>query len=309
VSAEAVQLAHETGQPPDEAYGLAMLARVEAALGREAPCRAHVARSAELIEQLGAHIVRAYLGSVLGFLALGLGRSEEAIAALEDVDAFLAERSQGDPNVLQWFPDLIEAQARVGRRADAGAALARFERQAHHCRSGWGLAGSARCHGLLAADDELDARFGDALARHDTPFEAARTELCYGERLRRAGRRVEARARLRCALEVFDRLGAEPWAERARTELRASGEHVQRRSPGATERLTPQELQVALTVARGATNREAATALFLSPKTIEFHLRNIYRKLEVRSRTQLVRAVLTGEVAGTSGPQPADHAR
>ncbi|MGB0096925.1 MAG: LuxR C-terminal-related transcriptional regulator, partial [Solirubrobacteraceae bacterium] len=96
------------------------------------------------------------------------------------------------------------------------------------------------------------------------------------------------------ALTGFDRLGARPWAERARSELRASGQRIRRGSPHATERLTPQELQVALTIARGLTNREAAARLFLSPKTIEFHLRNIYRKLGIRSRTELVRIVLSG---------------
>ncbi|MGH2801705.1 MAG: LuxR C-terminal-related transcriptional regulator, partial [Thermoleophilaceae bacterium] len=298
VAAEAVQLAQATGQPNEEGYALAMLARVEAALGREDRCRARVARALELMERLGAEILRAYLGSVLGFLALGLGRSEEAIASLEDVAAFLAERPPGDPNVLRWAPDLIEAYVRVARRGDAEAALASFEQQALHSGGPWGRAASARCHGLLAGDDELEVLFREALALHETPFETARTELCFGERLRRAGRRVEARAQLHSALEVFDRLGAQPWAERARAELRASGERLQRRAPAATERLTPAELQVALTVAGGATNREAATTLFLSPKTIEFHLRNIYRKLGVRSRTELVRIVLTGEDVG-----------
>jgi DNA-binding NarL/FixJ family response regulator len=123
-------------------------------------------------------------------------------------------------------------------------------------------------------------------ARTEMPFERARTELCYGERLRRARRRAEARDQLHAALETFQRLGAEPWADRARNELRATGETV-RRDPSASDELTLQELQVALKVAEGATNREAAAAMFLSPKTIEAHLSRIYSKLGVRSRTEL----------------------
>ncbi len=114
-------------------------------------------------------------------------------------------------------------------------------------------------------------------------------ELALGERLRRARRRSDSRQPLRAALETFDRLGARIWADRARTELAASGETARSRDPYASEQLTPQELQVALVVAQGATNKEAAAALFLSPKTIETHLGRVYRKLDVRSRTELAR--------------------
>ncbi len=291
--AEAARLGEETGQLNDRAYAFGVLSRVEAALGREEDCRAHLAQSLELVEQLGAEILRAYAGATLGFLELGLGRAEQAVAALEAVASFLGERPAGDPAVLQWVPDLVEAYVRQGRRADALATLARFERDAEHSGSGWAAATAARCRGLLAGEDAFETEFRDALALHDTPFESARTELALGERLRRAGRRVEARASLRAALATFDRLGARPWADRARAELRASGERVRRGSPAAAERLTPQELQVALEVAGGSTNREAAAALFLSPKTIEFHLRNVYRKLGIRSRTELVRMVIS----------------
>jgi DNA-binding CsgD family transcriptional regulator len=123
----------------------------------------------------------------------------------------------------------------------------------------------------------------------------ARTELCFGERLRRNRDRIQARAALRRALTIFDGLGAEPWSERARSELAASGERLQRRSPVAA--LTSQERQVAAIVGSGATNREAAAALFVSSKTIEFHLGNVYRKLGVRSRTELANVL-----AGTRDP-------
>jgi DNA-binding CsgD family transcriptional regulator len=122
-----------------------------------------------------------------------------------------------------------------------------------------------------------------------TPFERARTELCYAERLRRARKRAEARTRLRGAIEVFDGLGARPWAERARAELHASGQRARRRST-PVDALTAQELAVAKLVVGGATNRDAAATLYVSPKTIEFHLANVYRKLGVRTRTELVRS-------------------
>ena len=119
------------------------------------------------------------------------------------------------------------------------------------------------------------------------PIESARTELMFGERLRRDRRRREARPHLSRAVEIFDSLGAEPWAERARSELAATGERARPRTLRATEELTPQELQLARIVAKGASNREAAERLFVSRKTVEAHLGAIYRKLGLRSRTEL----------------------
>jgi len=144
-------------------------------------------------------------------------------------------------------------------------------------------------------------RFEAALGYHahtrDT-FEAARTRLSYGERLRRVRRRGEARRQLADALAVFDRLGATPWSRRALAELGVSGEAVGRRDPSLRHRLTPQELQIALVLAQGQTTKEAAATLFLSPKTVEYHLRNAYDKLEVHSREEL-RAVI--------GPPPPER--
>ena len=143
---------------------------------------------------------------------------------------------------------------------------------------------------------EFDAAFLEALSLHaDTldRFETARTALAYGERLRRVGRRVDAREQLRHALTVFSDLGAEPWADLAAAELDLTGERVHRRPLGGIAALTPQELQVALLLADGRTTREAAAALFLSPKTVEYHLRKVYTKLGVRSRDELAEVVAT----------------
>lgn len=187
------------------------------------------------------------------------------------------------------MPDLIEAHVHTGARAEAEAALAGFEALAARTGRTWALATAARCRGILA-DKDFEAAFEEALRWHNqtpTPFDRARTELCYGERLRRARRRAEARLHLRSALETFERLGAEPWANRARRELAATGETARSRRQSASETLTLQELQVARVVAKGATNREVAEKLFLSVKTVEAHLGRIYGKLGVRSRTEL----------------------
>jgi DNA-binding CsgD family transcriptional regulator len=185
---------------------------------------------------------------------------------------------------------------RAGRTTEARDALAHFERQARATGRTWTFAAAARCRGLVADADDFEAEFDDALAWHErtpTPFELARTELCYGERLRRSRGTTEARKRLRSALATFERLGAAPWADRAKVELAATGERRRRRGQATHREPTPQEMQVAAIVARGATNREASAALFLSPKTIEAHLSRIYRKLGIRSRTEL--AHLLGE--------------
>ena len=132
--------------------------------------------------------------------------------------------------------------------------------------------------------------FEQALRWHDsTPdtFERARSELAYGERLRRARRRSDARAHLRAAFAGFHQLGAEPWAERRALELAATGETARKRDPSTLDQLTPRELQIALDLAAGLTTREAAAKLYLSPKTIEYHLRSVYRKLGIASRTEL----------------------
>ena len=290
-AAEAVQVATELGFTGDAGLGWALicLGWVEAGLGREQDCRKHVAAALDAFYPPGT-TVAAYAQSVLGFLALGLGRSTEAVERLLQV-AQWCDRERAIEPCFQAFAtlDLIEAYVHSGARAEAEAALATFEALPARTRRTWALATAARCRGILVGGD-FDEHFEEALRLHDrtpTPFDRARTELCYGERLRRARRRAEARERLHSALETFERLNAEPWANRARGELRATGETPRRRDRSGSEQLTLQELQVALKVAVGATNREVATALFLSPKTIEAHLSRVYSKLGLRSRTEL----------------------
>jgi DNA-binding CsgD family transcriptional regulator len=193
--------------------------------------------------------------------------------------------------VVPWAYDLAEAYIRDGRTDDAELLLDEYA--PHPDDEPWAVAAAARCRAMLAGPQEMAEAFDVALetsACTTMPFECARTELCLGERLRRVRQRAQASIHLHRALETFERLGAEPWARRARAELQAAGEIV-RQDGDAMQRLTPQELQVALAVGRGASNHEAAAALFLSKKTIEYHLSNIYRKTNIRSRTQLAEFV------------------
>lgn len=304
---EAVRLADETHQVATLAFSLGFVARLEAAQGKEDDCRSHSAQ-ALAIAASGVGAATALSGSGLGLLELGLGRLERAVEELERLARRTAEHGLLEPGVIQWAPDLIESYARLGRHDDAEQALADFEHLARKTGRNWALAAAARCRALLLGDDEFEAEFQRALELHDTtetPFERARTELCAGERLRRARRRADAREPLRSALETFERLGAAPWSDRARAELAATGETVGHRDPYATDRLTPQELQVAVLVARGATNKEAGAALFLSPKTIETHLGRVYRKLNVRSRTELAHLLGSeGDLTATAALAP-----
>jgi DNA-binding CsgD family transcriptional regulator len=290
-AAESVELAQDTGQQALLTHSLAALAHVEAAMGLQDECRRHVADGLALVSRFQADALGAYLHGALGLLELGLGRVPEAIAALEESQQ-IGDRLQTQPSVTMTTPDLAEAYARTGRRDDALGLLDAFEEAGRRAGSRWTEAAAGRLRALLGPDAEVRPRFEAALAVHENlpmPFERARTLLCFGERLRRARQRAEAREPLKEALETFERLGARGWAERTRTELRATGEQQARRAETAAEQLTPHELQIAVLVSQGMTNREAAAALFLSPKTIEYHLGQIYRKLEVRGRAQLAR--------------------
>ena len=310
-AAEAIDLCVELGHRFSLIYALASLARVDAARGAEAECRAHLDRAVQVSGQavtgVGAHVVR-----ILALLELGLGRYHEAVKRLERLESAINHEAAGDeglypePGVFQYQPDLIEGYVSLGRPAEALAVLEKFEREAQDSQRIWALATAARCRGLLQKD--FEPHFEEALRWHDrtpTPFERARTELCFGERLRRARRRGDARDRLRTALETFEVLGATPWAERARNELRATGETARRDYSPASAELTLQELQVAMKVAEGATNKEVAAALFLSPKTVEAHLGRIYSKLGLRSRTELSRRLSQDSTGSSLRPVPA----
>jgi DNA-binding NarL/FixJ family response regulator len=291
---EGLRLATDTGNDTSACRNLSTLAHAAALRGDEDDCRAFAGEALErsAARELGLPAMIAMLA--LGLLDLGAGRPAEALGQLTRMLA--APPGAGHPFFAVFaVPELVEAAVRAGRPEVAAGPLVAFTQLAEQSGAPAILAQLARCRALLAEDDEATARFEEALvlhAQHVRPFEQARTELLYGEALRRARRRSEARAHLRAALESFERLGTAPWAERARSELRATGETARKRDPSTLGQLTPQELQIVRLVAEGATNREVGEQLFLSRRTIEYHLRNVFVKLGVSSRTELIRLQL-----------------
>jgi DNA-binding CsgD family transcriptional regulator len=290
---QAISLARETNQRTDLAFALARLAWLEARRGKEPDSRAHAAEALELSRQLGVVLCEIWALAAIGDLELALGHAEAAVTLFEEQRALLLKRGIGDAD-LSPVPELVELHLRLGHPQQAAAITPAFEHEASTKNQPWALARAARCRVLLAPDDELDHHFDVALKHHQqTPdlFETARTRLAYGARLRRSRQRVRARDELRLAIDAFDKLGATPWSDSARAELAATGETARRRDLTTLNQLTPQELQIALLLAQGRTTREAASTMFVSPKTIEYHLRSVYRKLAVNSRDKLAEAL------------------
>jgi DNA-binding CsgD family transcriptional regulator len=292
LAVECVELSLDTGQTINLANGRNECAHLSALVGREKECREIAGEAAALAQETGSFASLVWTREALGALELGLGNTEQAIAQLEPILMQVVERGIGEPQMTASLPNLIEAYVRAKRPTDAEILLAYFETLAADSGYVGQSAPAARCRGLLASATDFAEAFEIGLGhceRLPRPFERARIELSFGERLRRSGHRVDARTHLRQALAIFEQLGAKPWAEKARSELRASGETIRAHDPTARDELTPQELKVALVIADGASNQEAAAALFLSPKTIEAHLGRAYRKLGIRSRSELAR--------------------
>ncbi|WP_310766289.1 AAA family ATPase [Mycobacterium sp. Z3061] len=288
---EGLRLAEETGQHNPAAHLHAVLALLAGIQGRAQDCHDHAeAALAQAISfRLGPHA--AIASWALAACDLGAGRSEDACDRLES----LAGAAPGEGNqmvMLMATPDFVEASVRIQRNEAAAARLLALETWARDTGAPWAQALVARCRGLLADDGEQDRYFEEALSLHalgDRPFDTARTQLRYGENLRRRRRRAQARKYLRSAHETFERLGAASWAEQARAELLATGETTSKREAGALDQLTPQELQIARFVSAGETNRSIAALMFLSPRTVDYHLRKIFMKLGLSSRAELIR--------------------
>lgn len=299
---EAIELARESDQQIQLVLGLAGLAWLDARRGREPECRAAAAEALRISDQLGLPLQEIWTTAALGELELGLGDAAGAVERFEHQRRLLDDLGITDVD-LSPAAELVEGYLRLGQRDAAAACAAEFSAAASAKGLPWPLARAARCQGLLAADVDLADHFEQALRLHAETldaFELGRTRLAYGERLRRSRNRTLAREHLRGAVDLFERLGARPWAERARVELAATGETLRRRDPSTIDELTPQELRIALELAAGRTIREAAAALFLSPKTIDYHLRHVYQKLDIHSRQELARALADQ----TGGPAP-----
>jgi DNA-binding CsgD family transcriptional regulator len=282
-AAEGLRIAADIGQPSGRALPsgvLALLAAIE-----DAPDRLD-----ELSTETGTTGGAIWLACARSLLDLGHGRYEAVLDRLNDLAS-----GPYRVDMLSSLPDVIEAAARLDRPEQAREILRWYTDWAAATGQAWAEAVALRCAALTADGPEeaieLFARSVELHRKDDRrPFDRARTELLLGERLRRERRKTEARAPLRSALETFERLGARVWADRARNELRATGESRSgggERGPDLADRLTPQELQIARLAATGLTNREIAAELFLSPRTVGYHLSNAYPKLGITTRGAL----------------------
>ncbi len=238
-------------------------------------------------EGMGVSLTRC----AVAVLCNGLARYDEAYVA--------AEEALEDPYELWFWPwatvELIEAASRTGRAGAARQALERLIESTAASGTAWASAVEDRCRALLsegALAEKLYRSAIDRLVPTALRLDLARTHLLFGEWLRRESRPVDAREHLRAAHSLFTEFGSESYAERARIELRATGEHTRKRSPDTSNNLTPQEAHIAQVVAQGATNAEVAAQMFISPSTVEYHLHKVFRKLGVKSRTQLARQIL-----------------
>ncbi|WP_230687018.1 LuxR C-terminal-related transcriptional regulator [Catellatospora vulcania] len=231
----------------------------------------------------------------LAVLDLIAGRPADTVARIAGIACPVTGRGHIVVQAMAT-PWLVEAAVRADDREQAVAALAGFDLWAASTGDPVRRALSARCHALLAprGSAEAEQHFQQALALHlagEADFEQARTELLYGQELRRARRPRDAREHLHRALETFLQLDAPAWADQARAELRAAGEAVDTPAVRAADVLTAQQLQIVRLVCEGATNREVAAQLFLSPRTVDHHMRNIFARLNIRSRIELAKAL------------------
>jgi DNA-binding CsgD family transcriptional regulator len=286
---EAIRLSRESGQTTQLGMSLAGLAWLHAHQGREQDCRRRAAEAIRLATEHDLRLAHGWALFALGDLELCRGAAADALVHYERLRQLLDEAGVLDPD-LSPAPELTDVLLRLGRVDEAGRIAEAYAVTAAAKGRPWALARACRATGLTGSDDALDEHFGAALDQHArTPdvFETARTRLGYGARLRRARRRVDAREQLRAAVAAFDDLGAAGWADVAAAELKATGETARRREPSTAADLTAQERQIALLLSDGLSTREAAAALFLSPKTVEYHLRKVYTKLGIHSRAEL----------------------
>ncbi|WP_233415102.1 LuxR family transcriptional regulator, partial [Streptomyces sp. N35] len=261
---------------------LALLAAVQ---GREADVREQAEEALAYARPRGVGRAGADAQHALGLLELGLGRAESALAPLR-----AAARERAHPALAQHLlPDLVEAAVRAGRPDEAREPATRLAAWAATVGQPALTALSHRCTALTGPDEQAVEHYTRALALHEHGgvHDRARTALLYGEWLRRRRHNIEAREHLRTAWEIFAKAGAAPWADRARTELEAAGEAHDPGTDSRIGRLSPQEREVVRLAATGATNREIATQLFLSPRTVGHHLYRAFPKLGVSSRTEL----------------------
>ncbi|MFD3747501.1 ATP-binding protein [Nocardia sp. NPDC058633] len=281
---EGLRIAHDIGQAQWVSQIHAYLAYLAALHGDSASCRDHADRAVS--EEFGgtSAVGASWAHAATALLALGEGRLEQAQAELAHMTI---EPARHHVIGLRTLPDQIEVAVRLGAPDRATDALDRLAHWSQRAGQEWIAALAARGRALLAVGPDAEPHFVAALAAN-RPFDEARTRLLYGEWLRRDKRKVDARAQLEQAMDLFDRLDAAPWSARARTELGALGVGTgARASEGPLSLLTPQESQIVRLAAQGLSNREIAARLFLSHRTVGHHLYKAYPKLGVLSRGEL----------------------
>jgi DNA-binding CsgD family transcriptional regulator len=260
--------------------------RIAALRGRESDAVPMIDRAIEQFAAIGQGLAERQAHGAAAVLYNGLGRYEEAAAA-----AARAVSNRLDYTSAQLgLPELVEAAAHSGDAELARDAHDRLAEMTLPCGTDYPLGIEARARGLVSVGPAVEQAFREAidhLGRTRMRPDLARAHLVYGEWLRREGRRVDARAQLRTAYDTFVVVGMEAFAERARRELDATGETVRKRTPETADQLTPQELQIARLAAEGRTNAEIGAQLFLSVRTIEWHLRKVFVKLDLSSRREL----------------------
>ncbi|MGI5282189.1 ATP-binding protein [Nonomuraea polychroma] len=231
--------------------------------------------AASQLMTISVHWATAVLNNGLADYPAALAAAQRAVASRDLANAGLA------------LPELIEAAMRCGEEEQAATALRSLTKRTQAAGTPWGLGVEAYARGMVTGDEESYRAAIEHLEGSLATVARARAHLLYGEWLRREGRRREARERLRQSHEMFSDIGMEAFAARAAGELRATGEHVRSRANQAGDELTVQEMHIARLVAGGETSREVAARLFISPRTVDAHLRNIFRKLGITSRRQL----------------------
>jgi DNA-binding CsgD family transcriptional regulator len=293
---EAVRLAEDIGAENARALPLTTLAWLKGLRGEEEECRRLVEDVLEVATERGLALPAASATWAIAQVDVATGRWEEALVrllALEELRPGFGHPLL--PYMTTW--DRVEAAVRLGRADVVERSIARFATWSQATAPAWTPVVLESCRALAAAPDAAEAHFLAALAHLDgaRPLDRARVQLHYGEHLRRERRRIDARVHLRESMAAYERLGARPWIERAARELRATGETARRRDISPLAELTPQELQVARLVGEGATNKAVAAQLFVSPKTVEYHLRKVFAKLGIASRSELFRLNLAEE--------------
>jgi DNA-binding CsgD family transcriptional regulator len=293
---EAVRLALETSQPIWAAGARAGQSMLAGLRGNQAEAETLALKAEAVALPIGARAVLSVVQLARGLTALAAGRHSDAFAHLQRL--FDPADPSHHPMESCWaIGNLAEAAVQSGHAQEARAMVNGLEPMAAVTPSPWFHVAMRHARALLADDDQAEARFQEGLDAdlRRWPLDRARLLLAYGQWLRRRRRIAESRTPLRAARDAFDALGVVGWAERARQELRASGETSRERTPVAWDRLTPQELQIARMASGGLSNREIAQQLYLSHRTVSSHLYRIFPKLGVSSRSQLA-AALRGAV-------------